>query len=139
MKWGRIVVAGLGTHAAVFLVITLAVSGYAFKLAFAAHGAPDQARIGQYAGYLGRSFWWVLQIALTAPAAAWTVRKTQSAHQLHGALTGLVVALVGLAIGYSMSVRAIAVFALTVGAGWLGAAMRERYRMKQESGHPPTR
>ena len=55
MKWGRILVAGIGTQAAVLLVITLVVTGYAFKLAFEVQGAPDQTRIGQFAEYLGRS------------------------------------------------------------------------------------
>ena len=77
MKWSRILVAGIGTSVAVFLVITLAATGYAFKLAFEVRGAPDQARIGQFAAYLGRSYWWVLQILLTVPAAVWAVRKVQ--------------------------------------------------------------
>ena len=75
MKWSRIIVAGIGTSVAVFLVITLAATGYAFKLAFEVRGAPDQARIGQFAAHLGRSYWWVLQILLTVPAAVWAVQK----------------------------------------------------------------
>jgi hypothetical protein len=139
MKWGRILVAGIGTQAAVLLVITLVVTGYAFKLAFEVQGAPDQTRIGQFAEYLGRSFWWVLQILLTVPAAAWAVRRVQSSHQLHGVLIGLVVAVTGFVMGFTMSFRTIAVFALTVGAGWLGGAMAAHHRMKQDRGHPTTR
>ena len=139
MKWGRILVDGIWTQAGVFLVITLVVTGYAFKLAFAVQGAPDQARIGQFAEYLGRSFWWVLQILLTVPAAAWAVRKVQSSHQLHGVLIGLVVALAGFVMGFTMSFRMIAEVALTVGAGWLGGAMVVHHRMKQDRAHPTTR
>jgi hypothetical protein len=139
MKWGRILVAGMGTHAAVLLVITLVVTGYAFKLAFEVQGAPDQTRIGQFAEYLGRSSSWVLQILLTVPAAAWAVQKVQRSHQLHGVLIGLVVAVTGLAMGFTMSIRTIAEFALTVGAGWLGGAMTAHHRMKQDRGHPTTR
>ena len=87
MKWGRILVAGIGTCVAVFLVITLVVTGYAFKLAFEVRGAPGQTRIAQFAEHLGRSSWWVLQILLTVPAAAWAVRKLQRSHQLHRVLT----------------------------------------------------
>jgi multisubunit Na+/H+ antiporter MnhB subunit len=119
----------------VLVVITLVVTGYAFKLAFAVHGAPDQARIGQFAEHFSRSSWWVLQILLTLATAAWTTRKVQQSHQLHGALIGLVVALVGLAIGLTLSLRSIAVFALTVGAGWLGGAMAARHRIKLEVPH----
>jgi hypothetical protein len=139
MKWGRILVAGIGTCVAVLLVITLVATGYAFKLAFEARGAPDQTRIGQFAEHLGRSSWWVLQILLTVPAAAWAVRKVQSSHQLHGVLIGLVAGATGFLMGFTMSVRTIAEFALTVGAGWLGGAMAARHRMKQDRGHPTTR
>jgi hypothetical protein len=135
MKWTRILVAGIGTQAAVLLVITLVVTGYAFKLAFAVHGPPDQARIAQFAEHFSRSSWWVLQILLTVAATAWAVRKVEHSHQLHGVLIGLVVALVGLAIGFTISLRTIAVFALTVGAGWLGGAMAARHRMKSEVPH----
>ena len=128
MKWSRILVAGIGTSVAVFLVITLAATGYAFKLAFEVRGAPDQARIGQFAAYLGRSYWWVLQILLTVPAAVWAVQKVQRSHQLHGVLVGLVAAVAGLAIAFTLSARTMAAFALTVGAGWLGGAMAARHR-----------
>jgi hypothetical protein len=132
MKWGRILVAGMGTYAAVLLVITLVVTGYAFKLAFEAQGAPDQARIGQFAEYLGRSFSWVLQILLTVPAAAWAVQKVQRSHQLHGVLIGLVVAVTGLVMGFTMSIWTVVEFALTVVAGWLGGAMAARHRIKRD-------
>jgi hypothetical protein len=122
MKWGRILLAGIGVPVAGLLLVTLMTTGYAFKLAFEVQGAPDQARIGQFAEHLGRSYWWVLQILLTVPAAAWAVRKVQKPHQLHGVLVGLVVAITGLVMGFTMSVQAIATFALTVGAGWLGGA-----------------
>jgi hypothetical protein len=139
MKWGRILVAGIGTYVAMFLVITLAVTGYAFKLAFEVQGAPDQTRIGQFAEYLGRSFGWVLQILLTVPAAAWAVRKIERSCQLHGVVIGLVVAATGLVMGFTMSFRTVAAFALTVGAGWLGSVMAAKHRMKQDRGHPTTR
>jgi hypothetical protein len=137
MKWGRILVFGIGTFGAVLLVITLVVTGYAFTLAFEARGAPDQTRIARFAEHLGRSSWWVLQILLTVPAAAWADRKVQRSHQLHGVLVGLVVAATGLAMARTISVRTIAEFALTVGAGWLGGAIDTRRRMKQDRGRPP--
>jgi hypothetical protein len=136
MKWGRILVAGIGTCAAVFLVITIVVTGYAFTLAFEARGAPDQTRIAHFAQSLGRSSWWVLQIVLTAPAAAWAVRKVQRSPQLHGVLIGLVVALAGCVMGFTVSYRMIAEFALTVGAGWLGGAVVAPRLMKQDRGQP---
>ncbi len=139
MKWGRILVAGIGTCVAVLLIITLVVTGYAFKLAFEVRGAPDQTRIAQFAEYLSRSSWWVLQILVTVPAAAWAVRKVQRSRKLHGVLIGLVVAATGLLMGFTMSVRTLAEFALTVGAGWLGGAMATHHRMRQNRTHPTTR
>jgi len=131
MKWGRILVAGIGTSVAVLLIITLVVTGYAFKLAFEIRGAPDQTRLAQFAQHLGRSSWWVLQVLLTGPAAAWGVRRLRNSRQLGGVLIGLVVAVTGLAMGLRISVRAIAVFALTVGAGWLGGAIAAHGRNDQ--------
>jgi FtsH-binding integral membrane protein len=131
MKWSRILVAGFGTCVAALLVITLLATAYAFKLAFEVRGAPDQARIGQFAEYLGRSYWWVLQILLTVLAAAWAARKVQRSYQLHGILIGLVAAATGLAMAFTLSFRTMAEFALTVGAGWLGGAMAERRVMKR--------
>lgn len=139
MKWGRILLAGIGVPLAGLLIVTLMATGYAFKLAFEVQGAPDQARIGQFAEHLGRSYWWVLQILLTVPAAAWAVQKVQGSHQLQGVLIGLVVAATGFVMSFTMSVRTIAECALTVGAGWLGAAMVARHRAKQDRAHPPTR
>jgi len=139
MKWSRILVAGIGTSLAVFLVITLAATGYAFKLAFEVRGAPDQARIGQFAAHLGRSYWWVLQILLTVPAAVWAVREVPRFHQLHGVLVGLVAAAAGFAMSLTLSVRTMAAFALTVGAGWLGGAMAARHRAQPYRGRPTTR
>jgi hypothetical protein len=139
MKWGRIFLAGIGVPVAGLLLVTLMATGYAFTLAFEVQGAPDQTRIGQFAEHLGRSYWWILQILLTVPAAAWAVRKVQSSHQLHGALIGLVVAATGFVMGFTMSFRTIAEFALTVGAGWLGAAMAAHRQGKQDRGDPTAR
>lgn len=138
MKWGRILVAGIGTYVAMFLVITLVVTAYAFRLAFEVQGAPDQTRIAQFAEYLGRSFGWALQILLTVPAAAWAVRRVQSSHQLHGVLIGLLVGAMGFVMGFTMSLRTVAEFALTVAAGWLGGVVAARHQMKQDRGQPIT-
>lgn len=130
MKWGRILVAGIGTQLLAFLVVTLVVTGYAFKLAFAAQGAPDQARIMEFAGYLGRSYAWILQLLLTVPAAMWAVRNTERSLDLHGVLVGLVAAVAGVAMDPTLSFRTMVAIALTVGAGRLGAALVAHRRLK---------
>jgi hypothetical protein len=52
-------------------------------------------------------------------------------------LVGLVVAAIGLAMARTMNARTIAEFALTMGAGWLGAAMAAPQRIKADRSRPP--
>ena len=134
MKWGRIVLVGLAVPAAVLLLITLVATGYAFTLAFEVRGAPDQIRIGQFAGHLGRSYWSVLAILATIPAAFWSARRLPASRALHGALIGVVVAGVGFLLGFAISVRTIVAFVLTVAAGWLGGVLAARASRDQASG-----
>jgi hypothetical protein len=139
MKWARIAVAGIGTTAALFLVVTLVTTGYAFKLAFEVQGAPDRARIAQFAEHFSRSSWRVLQILVTVPAAVWAVRNVQRGHQRHGALVGLVVAATGFVVSFTISWWTMAEWVLTVGAGWLGGAIVAHRHSQQDSGQPGTR
>jgi hypothetical protein len=81
------------------LLIATVATGYAFQLAFAVHGAPDQTRITQFAQNIGRSWWTVSQIGLTIPLAMWASRGVRDRWQ--GALVGIVVA----AIQFAMSPR----------------------------------
>jgi len=136
MKWGRILLAGIGVPLAAFLLVTLAATGYAFKLAFAVRGAPDQALIGQFAAHMGRSYWWILQSLLTMAAAFWAARTVQESHVLHGVSVGVVVAGSGLVVAGTLNVRTIAVCALTVGAGWLGGVLAAGRKARQDRGHP---
>jgi hypothetical protein len=141
MKWGRVLLAGIGVPVAAFLLVMLVTTGYAFKLAFEVMGPPDQAQISRFAAHLGRSYYWVLQILVTAPAAAWGARTARSRHQLHGACIGLLAGATGLAISFMMSSKIslwmIAKFLLTVGAGWLGGMMIARRQAKKDDGHQP--
>ena len=137
MRWSPILVAGIGTSVVVFLVITLAATGYAFKLAFEVRGAPDQARIGHFAAHLGRSYW-CLQF-FDGSRGSLGGPENQESYQLQGVLVGLVAAATGFLMALTVSARTMAAFALTVGAGWLGGAMAARHRMKQDRGRPTTR
>jgi hypothetical protein len=56
-----------------------------------------------------------------------------------GALIGPVVAVTGFAMGFAMSVRTLAEFSLTVGAGRFGGVLAARRGRKQDRGHPATR
>jgi NO-binding membrane sensor protein with MHYT domain len=50
-----------------------------------------------------------------------------------------VAAAAGFAIALTVSVRTLAAFALTVGAGWLGGAIAAHYRTTQNRGDATTR
>lgn len=133
MKWGRIVLVGIAVPAAALLLITLVVTGYAFTLAFAARGAPDQARLGQFAEYLGRSYWSILVMLATGPATRWAARKIPTSRALHGALIGAVAG-VGFLLAHPTSVRAMVEFVLTVAAGGFGGALAARTLRDQADG-----
>lgn len=129
LNWGRILLAGIVSQAAVLLLITLVVTVYAFSLSFEVRGAPDQALIGRFATSVSRSYWWILQFLLTVPVTVRALRKIEGSLDLHGVLIGLVAALVGLGLGVALNFRAVLAFAMTVGAGRLGAAIVAHRRL----------
>ncbi|OGV61544.1 MAG: hypothetical protein A3K18_06985 [Lentisphaerae bacterium RIFOXYA12_64_32] len=69
-RWWRILFAALAVPIADLLVITLVVTVYAFKLAFKAQGAPDQARITQFAA----------QFATSSPVGSWSAEAPTGLH-----------------------------------------------------------
>ena len=121
MKWGRILLAAVAVPIADLLVIALVVTGYAFKLAFQAQGAPDQVRITQFAEQFGRSSWFVIAALLTVPAATWAA--AHSAHRAarrHGTVVGVIAGIATSFPGLTLSLQTLGEFALMVAAGWLG-------------------
>ena len=126
MRWGRIVLAGIAVPVASLLAITIGVTGFAFRLAFAARGAPDQAEIARFAEHLGRVSWTPLSVLLTLPAAAWAARRARSLAAAHGILVGLIAAGSGMVFSAPLAWRTLAAVAATLGAGWLGAIIGTR-------------
>ena len=120
MKWGRILLAAVAVPVADLLAITLVVTAYASNLAFKARGAPDQARITQFAEWFGRSSWFVIAVILTFLAAAWVVRKANHAPRRHGAVVGVIAGIITSFPGLTFSLQTLGEFAVTVAAGVLG-------------------
>jgi hypothetical protein len=126
MKWGRILLAAAAVPIADLLVITLVVTGYAFKLAFQAQGAPDQVRITQFAEQFGRSSWFLIAAILTVPAAAWAACSAHRAKRRHGTAVGVIAGVVTLLPGFTLNLRALGEFALVGAAGLLGGLLADR-------------
>jgi hypothetical protein len=126
MKWRRILLAAVAVPVADLLVITLVVTGYAFKLAFRAQGAPDQVRITQFAEQFGRSSWFVIAALLTLPAAMWAARGAPRAARRHGTTVGVIAGIATSFPGLRLSLQTVGELALMVAAGWLGGWLAGR-------------
>lgn len=132
MGWGRILVAAVAVPIADLVVITLVVTAYAFGLAFRARGAPDQARITQFAEQFGRSSWFVIGAVLTVLAAAWASRRANHAPRLQGTVVGAIAGILLALAGLTFSLQTLGEYAVTVAAGLLGGWLGARGRPSQQ-------
>jgi hypothetical protein len=115
VKWARVLLAGVAVPVVANLVLAAAVVVVSDPTFGFGTG------IQEFAGQA----WFVpaLTVLLTALAAAWVARTVgESAATLHGLL--VVVAAIGLAFSNPFSLRALALFVLTVAAGWSGGLAR---------------
>jgi hypothetical protein len=115
VKWARVLLAGVAVPVVANLVLAAAVVVVSDPTFGFGTG------IQEFAGQA----WFVpdLRVLLTALAAAWVARTVgESAATLHGLL--VVVAAIGLAFSNPFSLRALALFVLTVAAGWSGGLAR---------------
>jgi hypothetical protein len=117
VRWVRIVLAGLVTHVANVIVAVLLVVLYTF-LAAGPQREPSAGVIDPLAGQVAT---WPLPI-LTFFAAAWAARRAESATAaLHGLLVGLLVVLIFAVLYFGpFSAGGLALFALTLAAGFVG-------------------
>jgi hypothetical protein len=124
IRWGRVILTSVGAYLVGLLLITIVVTTYALKLGFEVRGAPDRARIAQFAEHSAGSWGTVVGLLLTLGAAIWVARKVRTAAAMHGVAVGVSVAVLGLIVGLlidrSFGLRRLIHFAATVGAGWAG-------------------
>jgi hypothetical protein len=128
LRWKRSLLAGILVPIAALLVITVVVTLFASRLAFAVRGAPDPARISAFAAAFARSAWLPLVIPLTFIAAFWAARPPGGAGPASGVVVGATAAIVGIGLAGGLNAH-IALGALIVlVAGWLGGALASRTR-----------
>ena len=130
-RWWRILFAALAVPIADLLVITLVVTVYAFKLAFKAQGAPDQARITQFAAQFGRSSWPLIAAVLTILAAVWVARQARHAERRHGAAVGIIAGIITTVPGLTLNMQTLGDFGLIVAAGLLGGLLVARLNVSR--------
>lgn len=124
LPFRRIIIAAVAIVLLSTLVVTLVVTGYAFYLAFQVRGAPDQARIGQFAQWISLILTPVLEIILTFFGARWVRRKSQTIKLSSGLIVGILVVLLGILVqhvfGGAFQPISFLWFGLILVAGWLG-------------------
>jgi signal transduction histidine kinase len=123
VQWRWVILAGVGATAITVVFWALLMFCYAVILAALAHGAPDRDQI---LGLASQADWAapMLTLVLTVVAASWAAHKANSQAVLHGVLVGVVSSLSGQAVGSifdgAPNPWALAMFPLSVSAGWLG-------------------
>lgn len=126
---GRIIIAGVVIVLLSVVIVTLVVTGYALYLGIEARGAPDQARIDQFATWISSILSPLLAIVLTFLGGAWIRRKMPDARPMSGLFLGVLVVILSLlvdtAFGTVLGAVDILWYALVVLAGWLGGRPKE--------------
>src|SRR5437764_11465636 len=98
MKYVRILLAGVAVPISALILITAVATAYGVKLGFDVRGTPDQAKIAQFAQYVGRTGWTALQVLLTLPLAIWASGTVTARAPKYGATAGVLVAAIQLAL-----------------------------------------
>ena len=140
IRWLRAILAGIGAYIAGILLITLIVTGYAFRLAFQARGAPDQAKIAQFAKRFGDSWGLIPILVVTFLAAVWVARRVRPAAAIHGVLVGVIIAVVAFVVDHTLNAKTLIDFAATVAAGGVGGLIvgRTTANSSKESSSGPS-
>jgi hypothetical protein len=128
IHWKRSLIAGILVPLAALLGITLAVTVFAFKLAFAVRGAPDQAKISTFAASFARPAWLPLVVVLTFAAAFWAARPPGGARLASGVVVGAIAAIVGVCLAGGLNAHAALGALLVLVVGGLGGALASRSR-----------
>ena len=130
LRWKRSLMAGMLVPITAMLVITLVVTGFAFKLAFAARGAPDQAKINAFAISFSRSAWLPVCVVLTFAAAFWAGRPSGGSGPASGLIVGAIGAIAGLCLSGGLSAHTAVEALVVLAAGWVGGFIASRGRSR---------
>jgi hypothetical protein len=124
IQWLRVVVSSLLIVMLSFLVVTLITAGYAFILAFEAHGKPDQATINHFASSIS---WWMIplfEIFFTFIISLISTKKARNKISIHGLLIGILAGFLSIMMkigfGGQLNYRTYIFFIIIVGLGFVG-------------------
>ncbi len=135
IRWIRVVVSSFLIIVFSFLVVTIITAGYAFVLAFEAHGKPDQAAISHFAATISRWMMSLLEMFFTFVIALISTKKTGNNISIHGLLIGILAGFLGtimkISFGGQLNYRAYIFFLIIVGLGFVGGFFSQRQYSKK--------
>jgi hypothetical protein len=135
IRWLRVVVSSFLIVVLSFLVVTIITAGYAFVLAFEAHGKPDQAAISHFAATISRWMMPLLEIFFTFVIALISTKKTGNNISIHGLLIGILAGLLStmmkICYGGQLNYRNYIFFLIIVGLGFVGGYISQRQLVKK--------
>ena len=135
IHWLRVVVSSFLIIVLSFLVVTIITAGYAFVLAFEAHGRPDQATISHFAAMISRWLMPLLEIIITFVIAFISTKKTLNNISIHGLLIGILAGFLGtmmkIGFGGQLNYRTYIFFLILAGLGFIGGYFNQRQLAKK--------
>ena len=135
IRWLRVVVSSLLIVLSSFLVVTLITSGYAFILAFEAHGKPDQAAINHFASSISRWMMPLFELFFTFVISFISTKKTMNNVSIHGLLIGILAGffstMMKIGFGDQFNYRIYIFFLIIVGLGFVGGFFSQRQLAKK--------
>ncbi|HVN47275.1 MAG TPA: hypothetical protein VMU30_00490 [Bacteroidota bacterium] len=130
IRWLRIIVSSIIIAAFSIFAITIITAGYAFILAFEAHGQPNQAAINHFAAVLSRWAMPALEMILTFLIAMISTKKIDHAFSMHGLLigigAGMLSTLMKFCFGHHLHYRLAIFFVILAGLGLAGGFWTQR-------------
>jgi len=116
-------------------VVTIITAGYAFVLAFEAHGKPDQVTISHFAATISRWMMPLLEMFFTFVIALISTKKTENNISIHGLLIGILAGLLStvmeIGFGGQLNYRIYIFFFIIVGLGFIGGIISQRQLAKK--------
>ena len=124
LRWRRIVVGGIATHALSIVLLVVVIVGYSLFATSGTGGQPTETAIQQFATTSGALLFPALTILLTVFAAAWAASRVDpETATSHGVGVGVVAGLLGLAFG-ALDATMLIRFITTIVAGVLGVKLQ---------------
>jgi hypothetical protein len=135
IRWLRVVISSFLIVGLSFMVLTIVTTGYAFILAFEAHGKPEQAAINHFAAAMSQWMMPSLELVFTFIIALMSTKKIGNNISIHGLLIGILAGVLSVALkisyGGHLHYRTYIFFLIIVGLGFFGGFFNQRQRMRE--------